>query len=107
MLQYRLIKFYSENNFFSEYWTYFDVVPIQVHQRVIVFAYLSDRRVDVRLVRGIVWKNFWLTRLCYPVPTHADRLPRVEQGSVILVLVHHRVETENSCRKIHMGYNLE
>jgi hypothetical protein len=34
------------------------------------------------------------------IPTQANRLTLTQQGCMILVLVHHRVETENGCKHI-------
>ena len=79
---------------------YFDVIPVEIHQLVIILANLSNRRVDVCIVGRLDGKNFWLTRLRYTVPTHANWLTGIQKRCVILILVHHWMETEDCCEII-------
>lgn len=79
-------------------YTYFNIIPVQVLEVVIV---LFDH-LDTELYIGIIWgfrgEDFGLWRFRDAVPTKTQGLSFVQQTRVVLILIHHWMESKNCCR---------
>lgn len=75
---------------------YLNVVQVKLDEFRVVVLDAFDRLLDVRIVWRILRENLLGGVLGDAVPAHADRLALVQQRRVILVLVHHGVEAQDS-----------
>lgn len=75
---------------------YFNVVQVQFDEFRVVVLYSLYGLLDVCVIWRILRVDFLCLMFGDAIPAEADRLTFVQQRCVILILIHHRVETKNS-----------